>query len=155
MSAPELPSPDDVTDDSLVAAFEGAGFAPGSFHHRHHVQVVWAWLERRPLLDVLERFSAGLRRMAAAAGKPDLYHETITWAYVMLVQERRLLGGAADWPAFAEANPDLLAWRPSVLEEHYYRAETLWSDRARRAFVLPDRGTAQATASDGRTRRTS
>jgi hypothetical protein len=26
-----------------------------------------------------------------------------------------------------------------VLETRYYREETLWSDRARRAFVLPDR----------------
>jgi hypothetical protein len=150
-----LPLPGDLDDDGLIAGFEGPGFARGSFHHEHHVRLAWAYLERRPLLEVLERFSAGLRRIAAAAGQPGLYHETITWAYVMLVQERRLLGGAEGWPAFAERNPDLLAWRPSILEEQYYRAETLWSDRARRAFILPDRGTAEATASGGRTRRTS
>jgi hypothetical protein len=37
------------------------------------------------------------------------------------------------------AHPDLLAWKPSVLEARYYREETLWSDRARQTFVLPDR----------------
>ena len=132
------PFPDDLGDEALLAAFEGAGFAPGSFHHRDHVRVVWASLERWPLVDVLERFPAGLRRMAAAAGKPELYHETITWAYVLLVQERRQ-AGARDWPAFAAANADLLAWKPSLLEDRYYRAETLWSERARRAFVWPDR----------------
>ena len=78
-------------------------------------------------------------RAAEAAGKPGLYHETITWAYVLLVHERRAATGAEDWPAFAARNPDLLAWKPSVLEARYYREETLWSDRARETFVLPDR----------------
>jgi len=130
-------SPDDLGDDALIAAFEGPGFAPGAFHHRHHVRLAWAYLERRPVLEVLDRFGRGLRRMAAAAGKPELYHETLTWAYVFLVQERRRPGG--DWPAFASGNADLLAWGPSLLEERYYRRDTLWSDRARRVFVLPDR----------------
>ena len=131
---------DDVTDDALLRAFEGDGLPPGSFHHRHHVRTAWILLERRPVIEVLAGFSAGLHRLAAAAGKPGLYHETITWAYVLLVNERRAAPGAEDWPAFAARNPDLLAWKPSVLETRYYREETLWSDRARGTFVLPDRG---------------
>jgi len=106
------------------------------------VRTVWLLLERHPALDVLARFSAGLRRLAAAAGQPGLYHETITWAYVLLVNERRGAPGTEDWPRFAARNPDLLAWKPSVLETRYYRAETLWSERARATFVLPDRPTA-------------
>jgi hypothetical protein len=132
--------PDDLTDEALLAAFDGEGFAPRSFHHRDHVRVAWALLERQAALDVLPRFTSGLRRLAAAAGKPGLYHETITWAYVLLVNERRAPTGEEDWPAFAARNPDLLWWRPSVLEAKYYREETLWSDRARQVFVLPDRG---------------
>jgi len=46
----------------------------------------------------------------------------------------------ADWEPFARANPDLLTWRPSILER-YYLPETLASDAARRVFVLPDRAT--------------
>jgi hypothetical protein len=130
---------DDVTDGALLLAFEGDGLAPGSFHHRHHVRTAWILLERRPVLEVLACFSAGLHRLAAAAGKPGLYHETITWAYVLLVNERRAAPGVENWPAFASRNPDLLAWKPSVLEARYYRVETLWSERARRTFVLPDR----------------
>jgi hypothetical protein len=130
---------DHLTDDALLQAFEGDGLAPGSFRHRHHVRTAWIFLERHPLLEVLARFTAGLHRLAAAARKPGLYHETITWAYVLLVNERRAAPGAEDWPAFAARNPDLLAWKPSVLEARYYREETLWSDRARRTFVLPDR----------------
>jgi hypothetical protein len=130
---------DDVTDEALRHAFEDGSLPPGAFRHRHHVRMAWILLERFPVLDVLAGFTAGLRRLAAAAGKPGLYHETITWAYVLLVNERRTAAGAEDWPAFAARNPDLLAWKPSVLEARYYRAETLWSERAREAFVLPDR----------------
>jgi len=133
---------DDLTDDALIRAFDDGTLPPGAFHHRDHVRTVWLLLERHPALDVLARFSAGLRRLAAAAGKPGLYHETITWAYVLLVNERRGAPGTEDWPRFAARNPDLLAWKPSVLETRYYRAETLWSERARATFVLPDRPTA-------------
>ena len=45
---------------------------------------------------------------------------------------------ALGWEEFAASNPDLMTWRPSVLER-YYTPETLGSDLARRAFVLPDR----------------
>jgi hypothetical protein len=146
------PGPGDLADGALLAAFEGDGFAPGTFHHRDHVRVAWVYLEDRPLLEVLSRFAAGLRKLAAAAGKPGLYHETITWAYVFLVRERRAAPGTEDWPAFAARNPDLLQWKPSLLETRYYREETLWSDRARAAFVLPDRG---LRSGGGRTRRRS
>ena len=130
---------DHVADDALALAFEKGALPPGAFHHRHHVRTAWIFLERLPVLEVLARFTAGLRRLAAAAGKPGLYHETITWAYVLLVHERRAAARGEDWPAFAARNPDLLAWKPSVLEARYYREETLWSARARETFVLPDR----------------
>ena len=81
-TGPSVGTPlDDLADDALLAAFEGGSVAPGSFHHRHHVRMAWVYLDRRPVLDVLARFAEGLRRLAAAAGKPGLYHETITWAY--------------------------------------------------------------------------
>ena len=141
---PLAPAPnplDALSDDALIAAFEGEGFDAGSFRHPQHVRVAWALLQRLPTIEVLERFAAGLRRIAAAAGKPGLYHETITWGFVLLVNERRAAAtGEGDWRAFAGRNPDLLAWRPCVLEERYYRPETLWSERARQVFVLPDRG---------------
>ena len=70
-----------------------------------------------------------------------MYHETITIAYVLLISERLDGAGAASalpWTTFAEQHADLLEWNPSILER-YYTSETLWSDRARRTFVMPDR----------------
>ena len=48
------------------------------------------------------------------------------------------LGRDRVWEEFAASNPDLLTWRPSVLER-YYTPEALGSDLARRVFLLPDR----------------
>jgi hypothetical protein len=128
-----------MEDEALVRLFEAGEAPPEGFHHREHVRVAWWYLQRHSLPDTLARFSAALKRFAIARGKPDLYHETITTAYVLLINERlNGSGGEMPWTAFAEQNPDLLQWRPSVLDR-YYHAETLASDRARRRFVLPDR----------------
>ena len=110
-------------------------FYAGEFHHRDHVRVAWGYLRESPLLVAIERFTSALKRFATAKGSPQLYHETITWAYLFLIHER--MNGESTWEEFAEHNQDLLTWKPSILDR-YYRPETLWSDRARRAFVLPD-----------------
>ena len=70
-----------------------------------------------------------------------MYHETITIAFVLLISERLDSAGAVStlpWATFAEQHADLLEWNPSILER-YYTPETLWSERARRTFVMPDR----------------
>jgi hypothetical protein len=127
-----------LPDTELLAGFEAGTLSPSEFHHADHVHVVWLLLRQRPVLEVLDRFSAGLRLLAAAAGKPGLYHETITWAYVLLIQERMARDGGDSWEDFAARNPDLLTWKPSILDA-YYETETLASELARRVFLLPDR----------------
>jgi hypothetical protein len=69
---------------------------------------------------------------------PRLYHETITTACVLLINERIDRTATQDWPAFAAAHADLLTWKPSVLDR-YYTPERLWSERARQTFLMPDR----------------
>ncbi|HEY3055969.1 MAG TPA: hypothetical protein VGK31_08580 [Thermoanaerobaculia bacterium] len=123
-----------MTDRELVAAFENCTLT--EFHHRDHVRVAWCYLREAPLLVALERFTTSLKRFAAAAGKPGLYHETITWAYLFVIHDRMREG--EDWPTFAQRNPDLLGWKPSILDTYYHR-ETLASARARDSFVFPDR----------------
>ena len=128
-----------MDDETLIGIFEAGDEPPGGFHHREHVRVAWYYLTQSPLPDALVRFSTNLRRFAAARGKPGLYHETITTAFLLLINERLDDGARAlAWPAFAERNADLLTWKPSALDR-YYRSETLASDRARRTFVMPDR----------------
>jgi hypothetical protein len=128
-----------MDEDTLVGLFEAGEEPPDGFHHRDHVRVAWSYLRQLTLSEALTRFSVALRRFALARGKPGLYHETITTAYVLLINERLdQTGRDVTWPEFAARNEDLLSWRPSVLDR-YYREETLASDRARRVFVMPDR----------------
>jgi hypothetical protein len=129
----------DVTDRQFLEAFERGTLPENRFRHVDHVRAAWLLLREETPAAALARFSAALRRFAAALGKSGLYHETITWAYVLLINERmERTGREESWNRFAEANPDLLTWRPSLLDA-YYREETLRSDLARRVFVLPDR----------------
>jgi hypothetical protein len=94
------------------------------------------------VLDVLGRFPAALTRYAEAHGKSGLYHETITWAYVLLIHERmERAGQAQSWEEFTSANADLMTWSGSVLQQ-YYRDETLSSDLARKIFLFPDKAPA-------------
>ena len=130
-----------MTDEQLVEYFEAGDEPPGGFHHPEHVRVAWWYARREPWPLALHRFQAAVRRFAAARGKPERYHETITAAFMVLVQERLDADGARDlsWDEFASRNADLLEWNPSILDRRYLPG-TLSSERARRIFVLPDGG---------------
>jgi hypothetical protein len=119
--------------------FEAGTLPPAGLRHADHVGAAWRMLAEHPPLEALARYCAGIRKLALAAGKPGLYHETITWAYVLLIRERRArLPAGHSWADFAAANPDLLQFNPGVLDRLYAR-ETLASEFARGCFVLPDR----------------
>ena len=127
-----------MNHQELIHRFEGDAIPEGSFHHADHVRLAFAYLCEYPVLQALEKFSTALKRFAAARGKTQLYNETITCAYLFLIRERMARSEAADWEEFHRQNPDLLAWKDSVLSR-YYREATLQSDLARKVFVLPDK----------------
>ena len=127
-----------MEDEALLQGFETGTLPAAGFHHADHVRVAWIYLCRYPLPEALARFIASLRRFAAGHGVPGLYHETITVAFVLIIADRLGEATTLSWTDFATKNPDLLAWKPSVLAK-YYSDETLASERARRSFVMPDR----------------
>ena len=75
-----------MTDHEFIDRFEGCSLEP--FCHSDHVRMAYLYLCRYPALEAIQRFSSGLARFAAAKGKPGLYHETITWAFLFLIRER-------------------------------------------------------------------
>ena len=125
-----------MTDTEFIRSFEEGTLPNSDFHHRDHVRLAWLYLEKYPALEALARFTDGLKRFAAAHGHPGLYHETITWAYLFLIHERKAGPRDETWEEFAARNPDLLGWNPSILDRYYDR-ETLFSERARQVFVMP------------------
>ncbi len=131
-----------MNDRDFVDAFEACTLPNGSFHHRDHVRLAWIYLRDLPLLEALDRFTTSLQRFAAANGRPELYHATITWAYLLLIHERMERMPADDFESFARSNADLLTWKPSVLDVYYDRA-TLDSELARRTFLMPSKADPQ------------
>lgn len=134
-----------MTDHELVERFEDGTLPIECFHHEEHIRVAFLYLSRHPVLDSLERFSASLKRLAERYGKANLYHETITWAYLLLIRERMARAKCAQaWLEFRAANVDLLDRQRSILLQ-YYRDETLASELAKNIFILPDRSGAPAS----------
>lgn len=129
----------ELTDDQLIAQFESGAIPSNSFHHADHVRLAFAYLRQYTVLEALEKFPAALQRFAHHHGKPNLYHQTITWAYLLLIHERMARTAQPQtWEEFAKANPDLLTWKSGILTK-YYEDETLQSDLAKRVFIFPGR----------------
>jgi len=107
---------------------------PRKFPHSEHLRFAYEMLARHSFAETVSLFSAGLKKLAAKSGRPELYHNTITIAFLSLVAERRAQSQARDWTAFIAENGDLL--EKSCLERWYERRR-LTSDLARQNFVLP------------------
>ncbi len=110
----------------------------GFFQHSGHVRLAWMYLRKYPLPEALPRVCEALRMFANANNAPHLYNETLTWAYMILINERMAkLGPAHEYEEFAAANADLFDWQNSIVNR-YYRSETLNSDLAKSVFIMPD-----------------
>ena len=123
----------EASQDELHALETGT-LDPAMFRHSDHVRLGYEMLGRYPFGEAVSRFSRGLRLIAGKAGRPEIYHETITVAFLALIGERRARGGYASWADFKDKNSDLL--EKNCLER-WYDAEQLGSGLARRTFCLP------------------
>jgi hypothetical protein len=133
-----------LSNDEFFAEFENCTLPIDSFRHADHVRMAFLYLQKYPALEALQRFSASLTRFATAHGKTNLYNETITWAYLLIIRERLARAGRPQtWTEFSASNQDLLDWKDTILKK-YYRQETLNSDLAKNTFVFPDRVAAPA-----------
>jgi hypothetical protein len=121
----------------LLDRFVDTTLPASEFHHQQHVQVAWLFVRKYGMPGALGEFSTAIRRFADAKGATGLYHETITWAFLLLIAERQARNPATTWKAFEAANTDLLVWKPSILGR-YYSKELLASDLAKRTFLMPD-----------------
>jgi hypothetical protein len=122
----------------LLARFLDTTLPAEEFHHQQHVQVAWLFVREHGLPEALGEFTHAIKRFAEAKGAHGLYHQTITWAFLLLIAERQARTGPDTWEDFARQHPDLLVWKPSILSR-YYSKDLLASDLARAVFVLPDK----------------
>lgn len=126
-----------ATEEGLaeeLRALETGALDLAKFPHSEHVRLGYEMLGRYDFADALVRFSRGLKLLTTKAGKPQVYHETITVAFLALINERRARGPTQSWREFEAANPDLFEKR---CLEKWYGAEQLATDLARKTFCLP------------------
>ncbi|MFL6591330.1 MAG: hypothetical protein ACJ8GK_01315 [Luteimonas sp.] len=124
-----------MTDvDAELARFERGAIDVAGFDHGSHVRIGFELARRHPFTEAAFRFSTGLRAMAAHAGRPALYHDTITVAFLALIAERHAGAAYRDFDAFARDNQDLLR-KDALLD--WYEPARLMSPLARATFVLP------------------
>ena len=108
----------------------------GRFGHREHVQLAWTYLRSLPRGQARSAMQRSIRHLAQAHDAPDRYHETLTLAWMDVVDlhlDRGTSGESFD--EFIEHNERLL---DSHLLEHHYSRDLLNSGRARQEYVAPD-----------------
>jgi hypothetical protein len=123
-----------VTETEELRALETGALDLARFPHAEHLRLGYEMLGRYGFGDAVARFSRGLKLLAAKAGKPQVYHETITVAFLALINERRARGATQNWGEFEAGNPDLFDKR---CLKKWYGAEQLATDLARQTFCLP------------------
>ena len=123
-----------IDPEKVLADFIGGRLDPREFPHREHVRVSYELLRRHSFPEALLHLAQGLRQLAAKAGHPEAYHETITAAFLSLIGERQSKTDYADFDQFAQENPDLMQ---KDLLSQFYPAAVLKSRIARETFVLP------------------
>ncbi|HEY6643110.1 hypothetical protein [Povalibacter sp.] len=126
--------------DDPLSAFDAGTLPPALFTHRLHLAVGWSYLQRYGFPEGVVRFRERLRAYVAAVGAEAKYHETLTWAYMILMNEERVLRSVAgeSFDTMIARRPDLLDHRNGAITTVYARDE-LDSDAARRVLVLPRR----------------
>jgi len=125
-----------MTDAELTRALERGEIANENFHHVSHLHVAWVYLaESSSVQQAANKLRDTLRRFAAAAGKPQKYHETITLFRLHLLSRAHAASGGEGLEEIVRANPQLLEKNFPLA---YYSSERLFSDEARTSWVEPD-----------------
>lgn len=127
-----------LSDAEFLAQFEAATLPAEFFSHLGHLRAAFLFLEREPVILAQRHFAGAIARYATALGKPEKFHTTVTYALLAVIAARQGVQRCKNWREFVAGNADLLAGARTLLL-HYYTAETLDSDNARRQFVLPDK----------------
>lgn len=127
-----------IGDANFLAALEDCALPAECFDHAAHVRAGYLYLRDQPFPLAAAAMCTTIANYARALGKPERYHETITVAFMALINAQlRRDGDGGSWDGFRERNPQLL--RRDALLAYYPRA-VLESHEARACFTLPPPG---------------
>jgi hypothetical protein len=125
-------------DDARFAAEVEACSYPGEqFKHGDHIRLAWIYLRRYGAEAAAARVTTTIRQFARGLGQEQKYHETMTRAWLRLVEAaHRATPEESSFDEFLAKHPWLLDRRAL---NPFYTAECLSSDLARQHAVEPDR----------------
>jgi hypothetical protein len=112
-----------MANGTFLDHFEAGRVDGAAFSHERHVETAWGLSRRYPHEEAFARLAEGIRGIAARAGVPGKYHETMTRAWFELVTQAESL----------ERHPELL---DRSLLCRYYSRERL--EAGRHEWLEPD-----------------
>ena len=102
-----------MTDEEFLRALESCTLTESDFGHHAHIRAGYLYLRQSDFAGALDRMRRSIRNYATHHGKPDRYHETITVAYLALIQQCIFeRGDGGGWATFARCNSEL--FNPAV-----------------------------------------
>lgn len=127
-----------LSDTQFQEAFETVEMDVKAFDHEQHVRLAWLYLNEHDLEQAFQRYKWSLIKFATAWGYPGLYHETITWCYVSLIdQAMKAVSSPENWVDFRDQNPAIMSKSPPIIFHHYSK-DLIASKKARASIVEPD-----------------
>ncbi|MGA3158531.1 MAG: hypothetical protein ABSE43_13260 [Steroidobacteraceae bacterium] len=124
-----------MTDEDFLRALESCTLPESEFGHDAHVRASYLYLKKSNFAEALVRLRQSICAYATHLGKSDRYHETMTIAYLALIQQCIVeRGDGGGWATFAQSNPELFN---RELLGTFYDRDVLESTLARRVFLLP------------------
>jgi hypothetical protein len=125
-----------MTDDEFLRAFLQGWPSSERFGHYQHLRLAWLVIDRHGSELAAEIVGDGLRRIAAAQGKPALYNETMTRFWVRLVAHVRDVKGPLEGIDQAIEQAPLLL--DKGLPFRHWSRELMFGPEARARWVEPD-----------------
>jgi hypothetical protein len=124
-----------MSDDEFLATFEHGEFAGDAFPHRAHLRMAWPYVTDLGPDAAIRRAADGIRNLAWHNGRPELYHDTLTRAWVYVVAAATAHSRPATFAELLVRHPQLLD--KQLLLKHY-SSDVLASAGARATWIGPD-----------------
>lgn len=127
----------------FVHEFEDLSLDSAKFNHEGHLRIAFIYFTLHDKQSAVESIETGIKRYAESLGVADKFHRTITFALAQVVHNRiemlfERLKHPVIWSEFLKVNQDILHNALTILESHYSR-DLLFSDKARKNILLPDK----------------
>ena len=124
-----------MNDPDFLLQFENCTLPKENLTHKGHIRLAWLYLSKSSLTEASDAITTGIQKFAASIGASHIYNETLTLAWIYLVNDAMQKNNQDTFDKFILVNQYLLE---STLPLQFYTKECLYSDAAKQHWVEPD-----------------